>query len=506
MNYALVWRLVKQDRVWRSAPYWTAMCATGAALMARSNWFAVVLCCLPPMIVLAESHRRATRFQAALPISGRELIAARILTLLGVWAIVSLASGVSVVAFGGTGRGIALPILTNFVMVWAAGMVVLQAVRIQETHGPPWLIGVVYLLFCAGISGCLFPVKYFAAGTACIVALAAAKRRGIRDARLPAWFPVALLLPPWLGWAIVKAPVSVVAGACGALALAAIRRIWLAAPRSFQLAPAAYRTDSDGAEAIENTRRGRRGVEYHWWRPVLKSLFLPQGVMWLCCVWMLVSPSLPFWLMSGTAAAILWQGARYQTRWFAALPVDRRTLMNAVVALMLMLQAAGYYLASSSIKRHPLPWAEPKAQILGLAALSAWVLLGALAGALSEWKRLRRLPLMVRKGPAMVLSVVLIAQCFMTLQPPRTTVRSGQASGTGGTALVVDVGRPLDARWFRKTAGGFAQSLPNWFCAALIGAGVLIPLALALDKVHREAEYRGRLSATVDDSLEWRAG
>jgi hypothetical protein len=228
-----------------------------------------------------KPQRRATLWEAALPIPARQLFLARALSRVAMVWIPLMACGCLTVLLKGAERS-----SVGTTVACGAGLTLAillpQAVRVQELVISAWLVAVIW------------------------AAVAAA---GI------------------LTWWLLPAAVTL---ALFALASAgAFVKIWLALPQSFQTAPfeAANRREM---------RRGRSGPALPWW-PVVRSYawtslgFLPLVVM------------LPgIWLFGCVFGMFAVEASRPRTRWLDSLPFLHRTrlLINLLPALVLIGGAA----------------------------------------------------------------------------------------------------------------------------------------------------------------------
>ena len=226
-----------------------------------------------------KPQRRATLWEAALPIPARQIFLARALSRTAmVWipmmacgSLTMLLKGAEWSSVGATvacGAGLTLAILLP------------QAVRVQELVIPWWVVAAIWAAVAA--------------------------------AGILAWWQ----LPPVLAFA----PLAL-AGA------GAFVRIWLTLPLSFQTAPIE-------AASGREIRRSRSGSALPWW-PVVRSLQW-AGLGFLPMIALLAS--LNIGLFGGLFGVFAMEGSRPRTRWLDSLPLSHRTrlLINLVPVLIMV--------------------------------------------------------------------------------------------------------------------------------------------------------------------------
>ena len=124
----MIWQLVKRDPAWRNALYCASVSAVAAAMVPE---FVGTLPLLVGMCwFLSQPQRRATLFQASLPIPARDLFLARILALFaGVW--LPVAGGAALLRFVGK------PVedLANLVVIGAGFSVLVLAAQSWRVRG-----------------------------------------------------------------------------------------------------------------------------------------------------------------------------------------------------------------------------------------------------------------------------------------------------------------------------------------------------------------------------------
>src|SRR5271170_7487131 len=107
----MIYQLLKRDPAWRLIPFAAAasLCILAGPKEVGMPVLATLLGASP---FLAGVHRRATRFQAALPISARDLFATRCISFAGlVWLPLLVAAGVAFLKGGSAWKGIASVLL-----------------------------------------------------------------------------------------------------------------------------------------------------------------------------------------------------------------------------------------------------------------------------------------------------------------------------------------------------------------------------------------------------------
>lgn len=227
--------------------------------------------------VVLQLQRRATLWEAALPIPARQLFLARALSRAAmVWIPVIVCGSMSLI-LKGVERSLIVATLNGGVMLTLA-ILLPQAVRVQELVIPWWVVAAIWAAVAA--------------------------------AGILAWW----LLPAAVAFAI--------------FALASIgvfMRIWLALPLSFQTAPLE-------AASIRKIRRSRSRA--FPWMPVLRSFqwtglgFLPMIVM---------SAGMNNWLFGSVFGVFVMESARPRMRWLDSLPFSHRArlLMNLIPAVVI---------------------------------------------------------------------------------------------------------------------------------------------------------------------------
>ncbi|MGD0496920.1 MAG: hypothetical protein ABSC23_00630 [Bryobacteraceae bacterium] len=301
-------------------------------------------------------YQRATPFEAALPISGRQLLAARLLTLLGIlWVPILAGSSAILIARGASHAAHALGAVKAAAIATVAALA-LQSVRIKEIRGPDWL------------------------------------PRGV-------WF-LALFacLAPFMDTVPVLA-------ACAGLSTALLFRLWRVVPRSFQLAPAGPPAEADRARGLTaRSVGGKHAASSYAWRPVLKSLHGWRSL--LLIPWF---ANFDDWFVGFFFVLFIWQTARRQSRWLCALPIDARTVLLILVTPIFLLEMAGYFAGYlPPFQWFPTPVRAFPVQVVDFAVAAGVTLTLLLFNALYDWRALRGISSRVRAAALISMGIALV--------------------------------------------------------------------------------------------------
>jgi hypothetical protein len=341
----MLYQLIRRDTVWKDGWWCFALCA--------------VLCLIPkiqsldlgavygPLYVLcalfvAMPHRRATVFEATLPIPARTLFLARAVSVLG---IIWLTAAVAVLAYT-VSRGPDVPALRTVVTAsfCTLGAALLLCFRLRYIAGPVWSLALVY--FC----GCFS----FLAG------------------HLHPFIPLA----------------------CAATGVALLVFGWRAAPDSFQL-PA--------TRSAQPAPNGQAAAPATPWMPAIRSVISWHYLFW--CLMTAALATTGSWLAAGFPFSMAWVSVRMQVRWLWTLPIRPRRLLVLYVAPALAFATFGYFL-SLRIGRHPWPVPAAPVQALYVGGALAWLLLVLLICALLDWRPLIRQKRAITIAIVTVLTVV----------------------------------------------------------------------------------------------------
>ncbi len=282
----MILRLMKRDPAWKFTPWLSAAAVIAALLYSRLGGLiggslggamgGLILI----LFMRAQPHRRVTFFEAALPISGRDLLLARFLSLLALIWLPATAVGATLL-LSGKGAFSDFAIGGFAAIVLTLGMTIVLSTRIEEFAAPVWVT-----LAC--------PV------TAVIVLVLTL---GVKHS-----------VP-------IPAICVVVAVTLGVLA-------WRRVPEAFQCAPVAVSAPRQSA--------GSAAPSNPWW-PVMRSLLpwrsaviIPISLWWVATgIWLIA----PMYMMMAYAQS------RLSTRWTLALPLSRRTLLAMAIIPILFLLA-----------------------------------------------------------------------------------------------------------------------------------------------------------------------
>jgi hypothetical protein len=300
----MIWQLVRRDQDWRmlglmALCLWVGTVAGTVFSHPRVTAESLFSSMLPNMLFgclvlgfMFGANRRATLFQAALPIPARDLLVARLLSYVaGLWFILlSTAAACYVV---GSGRSISWMSLIMAAAMAAVTYLALLSLRLRELSVPTWMAFA--LLAGLGPAGylMLFPGPLFSFARpgivlpVCVVVFASLLWRDL--ASMPKAFQVTPLEP------VVERPASHRAGSA--------RPLWWPACRSA-----------------------------FYGRP---SLFLIGLAMWLAMgMWPIASLMIAFFVDNG------WANGWAPLRWLWPLPVDRRKVLAVMLLAPLLLSAA----------------------------------------------------------------------------------------------------------------------------------------------------------------------
>jgi hypothetical protein len=292
----MVLQFIKRDPAWKLTPGFTAVAAVAAAIHAfqHQSWLPMMLI-FPIYIVLftrVMPHQRVTFFEAALPVSGRDLFQARCLALLGMIWLPALAATAMLLLAGGGGHDIAD--IAIVALVLTLSVLVTLSVRIREFAAPSWLA------MCSPV----------------IAALT---------------IPLLTLGQPLL-----------VAGICAAAVVVVGGLAWSAVPEGFQCGSPDAR--------VQRRTRGKAAPAIPWW-PVIRSLlpwqtaiFIPISLIW---------STTGEWIFAPMYLMMSYNQTRISTRWTFALPVRRRVLLAASVLPLLLVLAGGAEIGMLTGKAQP---------------------------------------------------------------------------------------------------------------------------------------------------------
>ena len=276
----MIYQLLRRDPAWRLMP----VAAAGAVLCILAASSAVGIPVLATLLgaspFLAGVHRRATRFQAALPISARDLFATRCTAFAGlVWLPLLIAVGVAFLKGGSEWKGAASVLLDCGAAATVTTIAVLS-LKLMEIESPQQLV---------------ISLWYLGAG----VFLAA----------------------------FLALPAAPVLAFCAIASVALFVRAWRALPQSFQLAPLE-------AERPSNHQHAEPAPAIPW-LILLRRTFPLRCLLFLPLVFQVLFTHAAAWPLVcsfGMSASVLLLSS---SRWLHALPVARRKLLAIATALTL---------------------------------------------------------------------------------------------------------------------------------------------------------------------------
>ena len=340
----MIYQLMKRDPAWRYLPYLVVACAVAGSLFGTYPVYASPICCMAPFVgaFWCTPNRRATRYEASLPVAGRQLFLAReLLMTAAIWLPAATSYCAALIAGGPAKLG---PEVVGCAAIITLLVMAIQSVRARELAAPGWTL-LVFLVVASAAVGAFLSLPNTAA-------------------------------PVLAGSAL--------------LAGALLSRTWRAIPKTFELAPAATWAGRTAAKSA--------GEPITVWMPLLRSAWAAQlhGATPVFC---LLAAMQGQWIGACVIFPIvLWRLASRQVRWAMALPVKGRVLLWAIFAPILIALPAGYLLSFHHGGRHPRPFPEARIQVFTLAAMFAVALLTLLFSAGLDSRRLRHTPLGVRRA------------------------------------------------------------------------------------------------------------
>jgi hypothetical protein len=351
----MIYQLIRRDAAWKLMP-WLALAT--AALWASPlpiGQFGAMIAMMG--LFGAMPQQRASRFEAGLPIEARDLLLARMLSLMALIWIPAIAGAAGIVLAKGLSAQAAKPLAVAALCTLTAA--VAQTAWLKELAGPKWT---------------LFPM---------------------------------FMLVPVTGMLIMEHPVPLVPPLCALAGVGLFVRAWIAVPRTFQLSGTGLKSSGAAGQA----KRIAPLAAFRW-APVVRSVCSWQYVFFVTMMgfqtasgqWLLA----PFWLL------IVWLGARTKIRWLWALPVGRRTLLWTQMGPILAAHALGY-LASFRFHRPAAPISEPRVVVVTLAAIFGWVMLTILFCVLVDWRGFARIPRRILNTVALSLFAIWYVATFAKL-------------------------------------------------------------------------------------------
>jgi hypothetical protein len=327
----MIYQLIRRDPAWKATPWIALLSAVAWACPPPIGQFGAFIAMMG--LFSGMPHRRATRFEAGLPIEARDLLLARTLSLMAVVWIPALSGAAGIVIVRGFSTLAAKPLAVGALCTLMAA--VAQTAWLKELAGPQWIL-----------------------------------------------YPLFMLLPV-AGPLVVDHPL--VPPLCALAGVGLIVWAWVAVPRSFQLSSAGFKTYRTAGQA----RRPAPLAAFRW-APVWRSVCSWQYVFFVTMMGFQTLGGQ--WLLTPFCLLMAWLGSRTKTRWLWALPIGRRALLWTMTGPILAAQVLGY-LASFRAHRHaPPPVSDPRVVVVTLAAILAWVMFTILFCVLADWRGFARIP------------------------------------------------------------------------------------------------------------------
>jgi hypothetical protein len=292
----MIWQLVKRDPAWRRA----LICAAAGAVIcpALPREFIGMFAFVVGMLWLqSQPYRRATDFQAALPIRASDLFLVRILSYFAlVW--LPMASGAALLLLVGK------PVedVASLVEIGAGfSVLVLVALssRVREIAGSPWASNLsVAIVWTAGYT-------------------------------------------IWQGQLV---PRAVLMAVCAVVCAVLFWNIWRQLPPSFEVLPA--------KPTLPVSRRGNSAVPALVWSPILRSLFVPRTLFFLPMIVFLSVGGQWLWVSMFCIFPVLATMPRMP--WALGLPVRRGALLAVILLPSVMAFLLGVLLGNWFGERPPI--------------------------------------------------------------------------------------------------------------------------------------------------------
>jgi hypothetical protein len=295
-------------------------------------------------MLFCRINKRASAFQVSLPISGRQIFAARLLSILvALWTPAITASAILVFR-GSTGSATAIALLGNTALATLA-VIIVQSIRIRELEiRKIWAFLVIPLTFyVSGIGMMLLLHQIFGEGMRMRLAVALI-------------LAVCLLASAILFiriWKRVPKSFQMAAEPNANPVSAAAIRIWKYILKSFQIASQLVASSKSStapcqADVVRTDMRGSRALA---WRPILRSVYPWSYFIWLMAFFS-VSWGYGFVQMYVFVATMimciftliqaLWTSTRVKISWLYALPVSRSAILLLFMLPPLLSLVAGY--------------------------------------------------------------------------------------------------------------------------------------------------------------------
>ncbi len=281
----MILQFIRRDPAWRFTPAFAVTAALAALFYSSTGHPGSLIGVIFPSYVLAVMmvvpHRRATFFEAALPVAGRDLFLARFLSLMALVWLPGAAASATLLLTGNLAKTVSAIALTAVVLTLA--MIVNLSVRVREFAAPTWLT-----LCCP----------------ACAVGVAVV--------------------------GLISGHALLVAVVCGVAAIGVGAVTWKSVPEAFQCAPMELST--------ARKKTGNAAPSIPWW-PIIRSLFPWQAAMIIPLSFFFASTGQ--WLFGPMYLMMAYSQTRVTTRWTLGLPISRRAMLAAATVPILLVLAFG---------------------------------------------------------------------------------------------------------------------------------------------------------------------
>jgi hypothetical protein len=239
-------------------------------------------------VVLCQAHIRATPFQVSLPVSGRQLFLARMLSILVLLWAPAIVAAIIVAAFRDSrGSPVVMQLLGT---ASAATLIILlgQSIRIQELETP-------------------------------------------LKSRFLLLFFIPLFILPLVGG---RGAIILVLAICLTASAIVFVYIWKNIPQSFQIA----RPEAAPAAFTENKSITFKYAHRHralllTWLPLFRSIYYWRTILWILFMSVLTINS---WLSSPMFMLFLWTDIRKRIRWISSLPISMSAVFSVCVLPILL--------------------------------------------------------------------------------------------------------------------------------------------------------------------------
>ncbi len=316
----MIWQLVKRDPAWQTGLVITSVTVLDVARRNAPSTVTSVIGIFILLLMLGRIYERTDLFSAALPVSARQILLARLVAILSLW----------------------VPIGVTAAIVWALQRPSGVALSLVEVGIDVTALSI--LILCARPRQFRAPLRWVAA----VIAVAIL-------------FSITTTALQWGCAAELTVPAIAAA--------AAFLYTWRTLPPSFQTAP----ERPDGRPLAAQRISAAHGM---WWIPVCLSLF-PVSV--LLPMFAFTQPPVGQWIFFGGLAGFLIAGGsiaiQRSFRWVHTLPIHPRSTMMLILAVYLVpftlsvLLSPFYWPADFGIHLDRL-W------LLNTAAALCWTLLG----------------------------------------------------------------------------------------------------------------------------------